>query len=184
MRICRKSVENIAQFGMVFRHGKNLSRWFSMTCGTHRFRHLSDFAISLLTQYREPRVERMYYTKEGARCQKRMGLCGGLKQTRSSCVCMTCQHFSYVRDNCHTLLTCGLLAGRQVPHGDLTRVPQLDGSQGSGDGLVPGGGVMREGWLIDRDDCWIWRFWRDESAWVRTRRYSSTVDECLRDHHC
>ena len=26
---------------------------------------------------------------------------------------------------------------------------------------------MREGWLIDRDDCWIWRFWRDESAWVR-----------------
>ena len=28
-------------------------------------------------------------------------------------------------------------------------------------------GSMREGWLIDRDDCWIWRFWRDESAWVR-----------------
>ena len=26
---------------------------------------------------------------------------------------------------------------------------------------------MREGWLIDRDDFWIWRFWRDESAWVR-----------------
>ena len=26
---------------------------------------------------------------------------------------------------------------------------------------------MREGWLIDRDDCWIWRFWRDESAWLR-----------------
>ena len=26
---------------------------------------------------------------------------------------------------------------------------------------------MREGWLIDRDDCGIWRFWRDESAWVR-----------------
>ena len=32
----------------------------------------------------------------------------GLKQTRSSCVCMTCQHFSYVCDqHCHTLLTCG-----------------------------------------------------------------------------
>ena len=26
---------------------------------------------------------------------------------------------------------------------------------------------MREGWLIDGDDRWIWRFWRDESAWVR-----------------
>ena len=26
---------------------------------------------------------------------------------------------------------------------------------------------MREGWLIDRDDFWIWRFWRDETAWVR-----------------
>ena len=46
-------------------------------------------------------------------------------------------------------------------------VPQLDGPQGSGNGLVPGGGVMREGWLIDGDDRWIWRFWRDESAWVR-----------------
>ena len=26
---------------------------------------------------------------------------------------------------------------------------------------------MKEGWLIDQDDCWIWRFWRDETAWVR-----------------
>ena len=26
---------------------------------------------------------------------------------------------------------------------------------------------MKEGWLIDRDDCWIWRFWRDENALVR-----------------
>ena len=25
---------------------------------------------------------------------------------------------------------------------------------------------MREGWLIDRNDRWIWRFWRDETAWV------------------
>ena len=33
--------------------------------------------------------------------------------------------------------------------------------------MVPRGGVMREGWLIDGDDRWIWRFWRDESAWVR-----------------
>ena len=42
----------------------------------------------------------------------------GLKSTRSSCVCMTCQHFSYVCDqHCHTLLTCGL-QGRQVSHGE------------------------------------------------------------------
>lgn len=27
--------------------------------------------------------------------------------------------------------------------------------------------TMREGWLIDRDNYWIWRFWRDETAWVR-----------------
>ena len=26
---------------------------------------------------------------------------------------------------------------------------------------------MSEVWLIDRDDRWIWRFWRDEIAWVR-----------------
>ena len=26
---------------------------------------------------------------------------------------------------------------------------------------------MKEGWLIDANDLWIWRFWRDESAWVR-----------------
>ena len=42
----------------------------------------------------------------------------GLKSARSSCVCMTCQHFSYVCDrHCHTLLTCGLQR-RQVPHGE------------------------------------------------------------------
>ena len=26
---------------------------------------------------------------------------------------------------------------------------------------------MKEGWLIDADDHWIWRLWRDESAWIR-----------------
>ena len=42
----------------------------------------------------------------------------GLKSTRSFCVCMTCQYFSYVRDqHCHTLLTFGLHR-RQVPHGE------------------------------------------------------------------
>ena len=25
---------------------------------------------------------------------------------------------------------------------------------------------MREGWLIDSDDRWIWRFWRDENVIV------------------
>ena len=43
----------------------------------------------------------------------------------------------------------------------------MDGPPRVRGGLVPGGGVMKEGWLIDSDDCWIWRFWRDESAWVR-----------------
>ena len=33
--------------------------------------------------------------------------------------------------------------------------------------LVPGGGLMREGWLIDANDHWVWRFHVDESAWVR-----------------
>ena len=46
-------------------------------------------------------------------------------------------------------------------------VPQLDGPQGSGNGLVPGGGVMQEGWLIDANDHWVWRFHRDNSAWVK-----------------
>ena len=46
-------------------------------------------------------------------------------------------------------------------------VPQLDGPQGSANGLVPGGGVMKEGWLIDATDQWVWRFHRDNSAWVR-----------------
>jgi hypothetical protein len=27
--------------------------------------------------------------------------------------------------------------------------------------------MMREGWLIDRDDFWIWRFHRDEKAWIQ-----------------
>ena len=26
---------------------------------------------------------------------------------------------------------------------------------------------MREGWLIDADNHWVWRFHRDESAWIR-----------------
>ena len=26
---------------------------------------------------------------------------------------------------------------------------------------------MREGWLIDGNDYWAWRFHRDDSAWVR-----------------
>ena len=26
---------------------------------------------------------------------------------------------------------------------------------------------MAEGWLIDANDHWVWRFHRDDSAWVR-----------------
>ena len=44
---------------------------------------------------------------------------------------------------------------------------QLDGPQESGNDLVPGGPVMKEGWLIDANDHWVWRFHRDNSAWVR-----------------
>ena len=53
---------------------------------------------------------------------------------------------------------------RGTPHQEVS---QVDGPKEGGNGLVPGGGVMKEGWLIDGDDLWIWRFWRDESAWVR-----------------
>ncbi|MGC6483648.1 MAG: DUF1651 domain-containing protein [Synechococcus sp.] len=27
--------------------------------------------------------------------------------------------------------------------------------------------MIREGWLIDANDHWVWRFHRDNSAWVR-----------------
>ena len=26
---------------------------------------------------------------------------------------------------------------------------------------------MREGWLIDSDNRWVWRFHRDETSWLR-----------------
>jgi len=26
---------------------------------------------------------------------------------------------------------------------------------------------MREGWLIDSDNCWVWRFHLDEISWLR-----------------
>ena len=26
---------------------------------------------------------------------------------------------------------------------------------------------MKEGWLLDRDRCWAYRFHRDEKAWLR-----------------
>ena len=34
-------------------------------------------------------------------------------------------------------------------------------------GMVPGGGVVKKGWLINANDHWVWRFWRDKCAWVR-----------------
>ena len=50
--------------------------------------------------------------------EEEWGFVDGLKSTRSSCVCMTCKHFSYVCDqHCHALLACGLQR-RQVPHGE------------------------------------------------------------------
>ena len=46
----------------------------------------------------------------------------GLKQTRSSCVCMTCQHFSYATNqHCHTLLTCALREGLILHSEHLTK---------------------------------------------------------------
>ena len=33
--------------------------------------------------------------------------------------------------------------------------------------MVPRGGVMNEGWLIETNDYWVWRFHREDSAWVR-----------------
>ena len=43
---------------------------------------------------------------------------GVFKQTRTSRVCMTCQHFSYTTDNhCYTLLTCAFRE-RLLPHGE------------------------------------------------------------------
>ena len=32
---------------------------------------------------------------------------------------------------------------------------------------MPVSGLMRKGMLIDAKDHWVWRFYRDESAWVR-----------------
>ena len=45
---------------------------------------------------------------------------------------------------------------------------------------------MQEGWLIDANDHWVWRFHRDNSAWVRDPKvFLSTVGvKCLTDHHC
>ena len=92
----------------------------------------------------------------------------GLKKTRTALVCMTCQHFSYVSDrHCHTLLTCGLQR-RQVPMGSTSprsAATGLCGVRWNWVGVLRG--RMQEGWLIDADDNWIWRFWRDETEWVR-----------------
>ena len=27
--------------------------------------------------------------------------------------------------------------------------------------------MMQEGWLIDRNDYWVWRFHRDQDEWIR-----------------
>ena len=38
---------------------------------------------------------------------------------------------------------------------------------------------MREGWLIDGNDYWVWRFHRDDSAWVRDPKVFLTEAERL-----
>ena len=34
--------------------------------------------------------------------------------------------------------------------------------------------VMGEGWLIDSEDRWIWRFHRDQKGWINEPKVSST----------
>ena len=41
--------------------------------------------------------------------EEEWGFVEGLRRTKTSSVCMTCQHFTYLTDrDCRTLLTCGL----------------------------------------------------------------------------
>ena len=41
--------------------------------------------------------------------EKEWGFVEGLRRTKASSVCMTCQRFTYLTDrDCRTLLTCGL----------------------------------------------------------------------------
>ena len=61
---------------------------------------------------------------------KRRDFVDGLKQTRSSCVCMTCQHFSYVCDQHAHVAYLWSSASSGPPWRALDEeVPQLDGPQ-------------------------------------------------------
>ena len=51
----------------------------------------------------------MYCTQEGFDVEEEWDFMDGLRQTRSSCVCITCQQLTYgVDQHCHTLLGCNL----------------------------------------------------------------------------
>ena len=49
-------------------------------------------------------------------------------------------------------------------------VSQRDGPAGAAHRMVPGGGVMKEGWLRNPDDGWTYRFQRDEKSWLQDPR--------------
>ena len=50
--------------------------------------------------------------KEGSVTEEEWVFVDGLKRTRTSRVCITCQHFSYATNqHCHTLLTCAFRDG-------------------------------------------------------------------------
>ena len=41
--------------------------------------------------------------------------------------------------------------------------------------------VMGEGWLIDSDDRWIWRFHRDQKGWINEPKVFIDRDHLLPD---
>ena len=40
---------------------------------------------------------------------------------------------------------------------------------------------MGEGWLIDSDDRWIWRFHRDQKGWINEPKVFIDRGRCLPD---
>ncbi len=43
--------------------------------------------------------------------------------------------------------------------------------------------IMREGWLVDPGTNWVWRFHRDEKAWVRDPRVLMDRGMAMPDGH-
>ena len=124
------------------------------------FRTPPTLQISLLTQPLQPDVEHLYYKRGGSDVGRGMGLCGWSEAdqivlrlhdvpTLLLCLRPALPHTS----DLWSPTSSG--SPRRAPHQEVL---QLDGPQGGGNGLVPGSGVMQEGWLIDDDNRWIWRF--------------------------